>query len=109
MKTILHLIRNAMRRALVALAAASICSGTIAAPVPEATALRVARNLITHHLAVFGSWNGWDRAEIESIGLVVHQDLPVAYNVKVSPSGHLLLAYDDDLSPVILYSDQSEF
>ncbi len=80
-----------------------------AAPVSEQTAQRVAINFVANHVALHGSWNGVVAPEVASIELVTFKNLPLAYNVTVRPSGHLLVAYSDDFSPVILYSDRSAF
>jgi YD repeat-containing protein len=80
-----------------------------AVPIQEATALQIATNFITNHIAVHKSWNGVLNPKITSVQLVTHKDEPVAYSVNVSPSGYLLIAYDDDFSPVLLYSATSGF
>jgi hypothetical protein len=80
-----------------------------AAPVAEDVVRRVAQNYIANHIANFGNWNGGLIAEIESVELVRYKNTPVAYSVAVRPSGYLLVAYDDDFSPVLLYSDRGSF
>jgi hypothetical protein len=80
-----------------------------AAPVAEKTVWRVAQNFVANHIALHGGWNGTKHAEIASVSLVVHDNVPIAYTVAVQPSGHLLVAYDDDFSPVLLYSDTAGF
>jgi alpha-tubulin suppressor-like RCC1 family protein len=79
------------------------------APVSEATARLVARNFMTAHVQAHGSWNGVASPTITSVTLVTYQGAPIAYNIAVSPSGHLLVAYDDEFSPVLLYSDRSSW
>src|SRR5689334_5373095 len=90
---------------------ATLCLATCAyaAPVSEGTALQVARNFITSHIALHGSWNGVADPRIDSVELVRFQGEAIGYNMHVHPSGHLLVAYDDDFSPVLLYSDKSTF
>jgi hypothetical protein len=80
-----------------------------AAPIARRVARQVAQNFIAHHVSVHGTWNGTTSPEISSITLVRLRGTPLAYNVLVKPSGHLLVAYDDFFSPVLLYSDTSAF
>jgi hypothetical protein len=80
-----------------------------AAPVDENVIRQVATNYIANHISVHGSWNGETSPSIAAIQLVRHEGIPVAYNVTVLPSGHLFMAYDDDFSPVLLYSPESSF
>lgn len=102
--------RRFIRAASMGLAALLLLAGAAhAAPISEDTARLVARNFIANHIAQHGSWNGTAAADIQSVELVRHQKTPVAYNVSVRPSGHILVAYDDDFSPVLLYSDTSSF
>jgi alpha-tubulin suppressor-like RCC1 family protein len=82
------------------------CQGS---PVSEATARLVARNFMAAHVQAHGSWNGVANPEILSVTLITCQGAPVAYHVAVSPTGHVLVAYDDEFSPVLLYSDRSSW
>ncbi len=105
------LFKRAFVRGLVAqlLFGCLFTSGALAAPVTEQTAQRVAINFVANHVALHGSWNGDAAPEVVAVELVKFKNLPLAYNVTVKPTGHLLIAYDDDFSPVILYSDRSAF
>lgn len=78
-------------------------------PVSEAAARLVARNFMAAHVQAHGSWNGVSNPTILSVTLVTYQGAPVAYHVAVSPTGHLLVACDDEFSPVLLYSDRSSW
>ncbi len=102
---------GSMRRArallLSLLAMFSVVAG--AAPVTPDMVSKVAQNFIANHIALHGEWNGTKSAVVESIVLVRQDNVPLAYNVTVHPSGHLLVAYDDDFSPVLLYSDTWSF
>ncbi len=73
------------------------------APISEATARLVARSFMAAHVQAHGSWNGVANPGILSVTLVTDQGIPVAYHVAVTPTGHLLVAYDDQFSPVLLY------
>ena len=73
-------------------------------PISEATARLVATNFMAAHVQAHGSWNGVASPTITSVSVVTYQGVPVAYHVAVSPSGHLLVAYDDEFSPVLLFS-----
>jgi alpha-tubulin suppressor-like RCC1 family protein len=78
-------------------------------PISEATARLVARNFMAAHVQAHGSWNGAANPDIRAVRLVTYQGIPVAYHVPVTPTGHLLVAYDDQFSPVLLYSDRSSW
>ncbi len=81
----------------------------VALPVPEANALRVARNAIREHLAWFGTWGGSTTPHVIAVEPVELDGNRLAFNVAVEPKGHLLIAADDELSAVLLYSDVSPF
>lgn len=83
--------------------------GTAAAPIDDATALRVARNYITQHLALHGDWNGAANPAVNRVELLSHEGVSIGYLVLVKPSGYLLVSYDDDLVPVFLYSPAGNF
>jgi hypothetical protein len=86
-----------------------MAASATALPVPEPNALRVARNAIRQHLRWFGTWGGSATPRVAGIEAVEVGGDRVAYNVTVEPSGHLLIAADDELSAVLLYSDVSSF
>lgn len=73
------------------------------------TARVVAQNKVLQHLDLYGTWNGSPAPWVGDGQPVVHEDLTVAYNFQVSPSGHVLVAADDAFSPVLLYSATSTF
>ena len=97
------------RRLLAGLVSALIAFGVSAAPIDEPTALRVARNYVTQHVALYGDWNGALQPAIERIELLAHEGVSVGYIVAVKPSGYLLVSFDDDLVPVLLYSPVGRF
>ena len=80
-----------------------------ALPVPEALARIVAHNTIRQHIAVFGSWGGVQHPQIEAVEPIAFGTDRLAYNVRVRPTGHVLVAPDDEFSPVLLYSDTHSF
>ncbi len=82
---------------------------TCAAPIDEATALRVARNYVSQHLALHGTWNGALQPEVRNVELISHEGSPIGYLVAAKPSGYVLVSYDDDLVPVIVYSPEGTF
>jgi hypothetical protein len=72
-------------------------------------ARQVAQSKMGHHVALYGHWNQVTDPVIESEQLIQSNDVPVAYNFNIRPSGHILVALDDALSPVLLYSTTSVF
>ncbi len=88
----------------IALAAPGLCD-----PVAPSTARRVAENKIRHHIALYGDWNGSDSPAIADGRPVQYNGRTVAFNFMVEPSGHILVAVDDVLSPILLYSTKSTF
>ena len=80
-----------------------------AAPVAEDRVWRVAQNFMTNHVALHGAWNGVQNPQISGVQIVQYENTPVAYTVAIKPSGHLLVAIDDDFSPVLLYSASASF
>jgi hypothetical protein len=76
-----------------------------ALPVPPAAARRVAQHAILQHIALFGSWGGSTAPAILGVTPVDVDGDRLAFNVTVAPSGHVLVAADDELSAVLLYSD----
>ncbi|MGD0283069.1 MAG: C10 family peptidase [Dissulfurispiraceae bacterium] len=82
-----------------------VFAGTsFAGQVSKTTAWQVAQNFVTNHFAVHCDWEGNHSPVPASIEVVTYKGEPVAYLVTVSPSGHLLMAYYDDFSPVLFYS-----
>jgi hypothetical protein len=75
-----------------------------AGQVSEDTAMTVAQNSLTSHIMVYGSWNGSVSPSLNNISVVSYNGEPIAYLVNVNPTGHLLVAYYDDFSPVLFYS-----
>ena len=103
----LHCPRTTVFAAAVSLL---LCAAPLAAlPVPEAMARIVARNAIRQHIALFGSWGGVRAVQIDTVEPVDVGTDRLAYNVRVRPTGHVLVAADDEFSPVLLYSDTSAF
>jgi hypothetical protein len=79
------------------------------AEVDMATVRQVAAGFLDQRVARFGKWGGTDKPTIAGIELISYKDTPVAFNVSINPRGHLLIPFDDELSPVLLYSDTSDF
>ncbi|MCP4744910.1 MAG: hypothetical protein GY874_02045 [Desulfobacteraceae bacterium] len=77
--------------------------------VSHQTAQQVAESKIAEHLSLYGDWNGSDSPVISTWETVIRDDVPVAYNFSVEPSGHLLIAVDDEFAPVLFYSCKSSF
>ena len=90
--------------ALIVSAGIGICDG-----VDQATARRVAENALHHHIALHGDWNGTTSPAVAYGEAVSHQGVTVAYNFVVRPTGHVLVAAEDAMSPVLLYSVRSSF
>ena len=72
-------------------------------------AQQVSTNFLAQHLAVYGTWAGSSSPKITDSEIVLHRDLPVAYNFRVFPGGHILVPRWDHFSPVLLYSETSCF
>ncbi len=81
----------------------------LAAPIDESTAIRVARNYVTQHVALHGEWSGAASPQVSRVELVTYEGRPIAYVASVQPSGYLFVSYDDDLVPVIMYSPSGSF
>jgi len=77
--------------------------------VSEPVAHLVAQNYLAHYVTIYGNWAGSNHPKIIDSELIEYRDLPVAYNFKVHPKGHLLIPCWDEFSPVFLYSTTSEF
>jgi hypothetical protein len=86
-----------------------IACPALALPVGERTARQVARNAIREHLESFGTWGDTSTPRIVAVEAVHLGSDRLAYNVRVAPSGHVLVAADDEFNPVLLYSDTHAF
>jgi hypothetical protein len=80
-----------------------------AADIDLGTVRQVAATFLDQRVWRFGTWGGSGKPTIARIELIRYKDTPVAYNVSITPRGHLLIPFDDELSPVLLYSDTSDF
>lgn len=74
-----------------------------------ATARLVAESSLKRHVVLYGDWNGVPSPTVSSGKAVTYNGAVVAYNFQILPSGHVLVAADDYLSPVLLYSTRSSF
>jgi hypothetical protein len=101
--------RAASRVSFLALACLLSALPARALPVGASTARQVARNAIREHIAAFGSWGGAATPRIAGVDAVDVGGDRLAYNVRVEPSGHVLVAADDEFNPVLLYSDTHSF
>ena len=79
------------------------------ADVSLGTARQVATQKLLHHIALYGNWNDSMAPTVESAQTIEKDGVIVAYNFVVHPSGHILVAVDDALSPVQLYSPRASF
>lgn len=79
------------------------------AEVSKQTARYVAQQKLLHHISLYGSWKGSMTPHIGEAQAIAYNGIVVAYNFSVQPSGHILVAVDDELSPVLLYSSSSSF
>ncbi len=91
---------------LLVLSLPSIC---LSAEVSKETAQQVAEKFMQHHVATHGDWAGTTNPFVTDVEEVKYENAPLAYNVKVSPAGHLLIPSHDEFSPVLLYSTTSDF
>ncbi len=102
-----------IRSVLVALMLVVTVLGTAAlgfcAQVTLQTARQVAEVKMHRHVALFGHWNGNAAPVIVDARTIRHNDVDVAYDFTVQPSGHILVVVDDDLAPIPFYSTSSEF
>jgi Peptidase C10 family len=94
--------------ALVFLLLMSVSAG-FCDPVESTTARTVAENVLCQHVQIYGAWNGSPAPTITAAQAVRYQGVTVAYNFRVAPSGHVLVAVDDAFSPVLLYSTDATF
>ena len=96
------------------LVTALACLCLISAPgfcaeVPSETARQVAQGVIQRHLSLFGHWNSSRTPTLGDCDIIRYDSEIVAFNFNVEPSGHILVAAEDDLNPVPLYSTRSKF
>lgn len=90
---------------LVLLPASMAWSGFVT---PE-SAQRVAQGRIWHHIAVYGSWNGSTHPVLKDPETICEDGRTLAYLFDVEPGGTVIVAADDELSPVPFYSARSTF
>src|SRR5208337_5438758 len=81
-----------------------LTSVAFAGQVSQSKAWQVAQNFMRAHVANHGHWNSSQSPFVSSVETVYYQNTPVAYLVTVNPTGHMLIAYYDDISPVLFYS-----
>ncbi len=99
-------LRRAIIFAVCALFSASVAwSGSVA---PE-SAHRVAQGQVRHHIAIFGNWNGSVSPVLSDPEALYRDGEPTAYHFRVLPSGYVIVAAYDNLSPVPFYSTRSAF
>ncbi len=108
MKTLPSFLRSA-QLTMLSLVFALFSMVAAAAPIDEATALRVARNQITQHIVLHGDWGGASSAQIASVRPIEFEGAKIGYLVTVAPGGFLLIAQDDDLPPVPFYGPTGTF
>lgn len=84
-------------------------SVAFSAPVDSETAHQVAQAMIENHVANHGFWGNTTQPTISDNEPVYYGGEKIAYNISVLPSGQLLIAGSDLLSPVLLYSTSSDF
>jgi len=80
-----------------------------AALVNQDFALNVAQTAIDDYIVNYSQWNNSTAPDIIDITPVKYRRTTIAYNVRVAPSGHILVSGSDLLSPVLLFSTNSEF
>lgn len=79
------------------------------APVTYGAARTIAGNKIRHHIDLYGHWNGSLTPTLADGQPIELEGVSLAYNFKVNPSGHILVAADDAFSPILLYSTKADF
>ncbi len=77
--------------------------------VDSETAKQVAQSMVANHVANHGNWGTGTQPSISNSEPVYYNGEKIAYNFTVQPSGQLLIAGSDLLSPVLLYSTSSNF
>jgi hypothetical protein len=80
-------------------------SGSVAQP----SAREVAQGQVRHHIAIFGSWNGSTSPVVGNHEALSRGSKLIGYHFPVLPSGYIIVAADDLLSPVPFYSTRSSF
>lgn len=108
MKTLPSFLRSA-QLTMLSLVFALFSMVAAAAPIDEATALRVARNQITQHIVLHGDWGGASSAQIASVRPIEYAGAKIGYLVSVAPNGFLFVAQDDDLPPIPYYAPKGTF
>ena len=96
-------------RVLVVLLVMSVPGICLSADVTREVAQEIAAKFMQQHVAAHGDWGGSTNPFITDVETVSYENAPIAYNVKVNPSGHLLVPSHDEFSPVLLYSTTSDF
>ncbi|HWH70557.1 MAG TPA: C10 family peptidase, partial [Candidatus Sulfotelmatobacter sp.] len=96
-------------RYLLALAVVLLPSLCLSAEVNRETGKQVAEKFMMEQVTAHGNWGGSSAPFITDVETVLHENKVVAYNMKVHPSGHILVPYHDEFSPVLLYSETSDF
>lgn len=72
-------------------------------------ALRVAQGQVRHHSAIFGNWNGTVAPTISDPETIPLEGGRLAYHFRIHPTGYVIVAADDNLSPTPFYSTRSSF
>jgi hypothetical protein len=85
--------------------AASAWSAGVAQP----SAHEIAQGQVRHHIAVFGSWNGSTSPDVQNPEPLYRDGNLIGYHFPVLPSGYVIVAANDLLSPVPFYSTRSSF
>jgi formylglycine-generating enzyme required for sulfatase activity len=67
----------------------------------------VAENWLTHYVSTYGGWAGSTSPKIKAEEIMIFKDQAVGYNFLVSPKGHIIVPYRDELPPVKLYSERT--
>ncbi len=86
-----------------------LAANAYCADVDLATARLVAETTLQRHVALYGDWNGVSTPTVSSGTAVNYNGTSVAYNFQIAPGGHVLVAAENALSPVLLYSTRSSF
>ncbi len=82
------------------------CHGEV---VSEELARVVAENTVRYHVSHYGKWGNSAAAEIIEGNEIIFGGKRIAFNFEVSPAGHVLIAGHFGSSPVLLYSETSDF
>jgi len=77
--------------------------------IPQWTAKKVADNYLSYCVALRGTWAGTRYPVITQTRPLTHQNAFIGYSFKVYPKGHLLVPFHDEFSPVLFYSENSDF